>query len=205
MKREDLLHAVNEIFKASESLREALDTLDLGGYEPQGGEVETLERAQAKTERIAQRLQAKAYDMEGEPMPGERALDMAALEMFQESAEISSGIAFNNSELSRNYDEEKAEQIAENRQGLKKAAYLEAVRSAHELARQKGRIMGSTPRARAAFLWEQAKQAKAEGRKREAEALREAAAIEAADAIAGNDADNLPKDLLRRAEKWASE
>lgn len=204
MKREDLLHAVNEIFKASESLREALDTLDLCGYEPQGGEVETLERAQAKTERIAQRLQAKAYDMEGEPMPGERALDMAALEMFQESREITSGIAFTNSDLSRNYSEEKAEEIAKNRQELKKSAFLEAVRNAHELARQKGRIMGSTPRARAVFLWQQAKQAKAEGKKREAEALREAAAIEAAEAIAGNDADNLPKNLLRRAEKWAS-
>lgn len=57
MKREDLHHTASEIFKASESLREALDTLDLCGYEPKGGEVLRLEQMQKELERIAQQFQ----------------------------------------------------------------------------------------------------------------------------------------------------
>lgn len=60
MKSQDMKHAINEIFKASESLREALDTLDLADYKPSGNEVQRLEAMQAETEAIAQRLQAKA-------------------------------------------------------------------------------------------------------------------------------------------------
>lgn len=60
MKSQDMRHAINEIFKASESLREALDTLDLAGYQPCANEVQRLEAMQAETEAIAQRLQAKA-------------------------------------------------------------------------------------------------------------------------------------------------
>lgn len=61
-KAEDMRHAINEVFKASESLREALDTLDLSGYEDEEGHCERLEALQAEAERIAQRLQRKAKE-----------------------------------------------------------------------------------------------------------------------------------------------
>ena len=56
--KEGMRHAINEIFKASESLREALDTLDLCGYAEKGAFIEELDAMQKASEGIAQRLQA---------------------------------------------------------------------------------------------------------------------------------------------------
>ena len=73
MTSQDMRHAIDEIFKASESLREALDTLDLGQYEPEGGEIAELEAMQARAERIAQSLQRKAKEREADAKGGRRA------------------------------------------------------------------------------------------------------------------------------------